>query len=100
MADAETPRNPASLPRPGWVGRILFRQAAAIYTRKDHGPNRGVAGQGRLALMAAAWRFIRGRGPCRGMHRGIPTTTFEQAEEPAGPLPADVEAGARTLLHV
>jgi lysine-N-methylase len=89
--DATTPADPASVAPPGWIGRILFRQAAALYTRKDHGPNRGVAGQGRIALIRAAWHFTRGRGAIPRMHLGLPETTFEQAEAPAGPLPAAAE---------
>jgi lysine-N-methylase len=91
VADAETPANPMMVPAPGWVGRLLFRQAAALYTRKDFGPNRGLAARGRLALMRAAWTFARGRGPVPRMHRGLPETTFEQAEVPRGPLPQPAE---------
>jgi lysine-N-methylase len=47
--DAETPRDPAPLPRPSWVGRIFFRQMLALLARKDTGPNAGLAKQGRLA---------------------------------------------------
>jgi lysine-N-methylase len=91
-ADRETPTDPATLPRPGWVGRVLFRQAVALYTRKDHGPNRGLAGRGRLVLLGAAWRFLRGRGPVPRMHNGLPETTFDEAEKPWGPLSAEVDA--------
>jgi lysine-N-methylase len=90
-ADAETPANLMTLPPPGWVGRILFRQAVALFTRKDHGPNRGLAAKGRLALLRAAWRFARGRGPVPRLHRILPETTFEEAEVPRGPLPAAAE---------
>jgi lysine-N-methylase len=89
--DNETPRVPHQVPSPTWVGRVLFRQAAALYTRKDHGPNRGLAGQGRLALLRAALQFARGTGPVPRMHRLIPEATFEQAETPRGPLPNDAE---------
>jgi len=89
--DQETPADPRSLPRPGWVGRILFRQAAAIYTRKDHGPNRGLASRGRLALLWAAWRFTRGSGPIPRMHKGLPEATFAEVEMPRGPLPPEAE---------
>ncbi len=91
-ADAETPANPMLVPPPTWVGRVLFRQALALFTRKDHGPNRGLASQGRLALLGAAWRFARGKGPIPRMHRGLPETTFEEVEVPRGPLPAEAEA--------
>ena len=45
-AESETPRDPAQVRAPGWVGRVLFRQATALLTRKDHGPNRGLASRG------------------------------------------------------
>jgi lysine-N-methylase len=89
--DADTPANPMTLPAPGWVGRLLFRQAAALYTRKDHGPNRGLAGRGRIALLRAAWRFARGQGPVPRLHGGLPETAFEDLEKPRGPLPPAAE---------
>jgi lysine-N-methylase len=91
-SEAETPANPMLVPPPGWIGRILFRQAAALYTRKDHGPNRGLAARGRLALLGAAFHFARGKGPIPRMHRGLPEATFEDVETPRGPLSAEVEA--------
>jgi lysine-N-methylase len=90
-ADAETPANPMTVRRPGWIGRLLFRQAAALFTRKDHGPNRGLSARGRLALLGAAWRFTRGSGPVPRMHRKVGETTFEEAEAPRGPLPPAAE---------
>jgi lysine-N-methylase len=90
-ADAEVPANPTTVPPPGWIGRMLFRQAAALFTRKDHGPNRGVAARGRLALLGAACRFARGRGAIPRMHRGLPESTFEEVEMPRGPLPGPAE---------
>jgi lysine-N-methylase len=90
--DQEVPASPLLLPPPGWIGRVLFRQAAALYTRKDHGPNRGLASRGRIALMGAAYRFTRGTGPIPRLHAKLPEMTFEQAEEPRGPLPPDAEA--------
>jgi len=91
VADADTPADPAALRRPGWVGRILFRQAAALFTRKDHGPKRGPGASGRLALLSSAWRFMHGSGPVPRMHKLIPEATFAQAEEPRGPLPPEAE---------
>jgi lysine-N-methylase len=90
-ADSETPANLMTVPRPGWIGRILFRQAVALFTRKDHGPNRGLAGRGRLALLGAAWRFARGQGTVPRLHRQIPPATFEEAETPRGPVPLAVD---------
>ncbi len=91
-AEVETPASPLMLPPPNFVGRALFRQAAALFTRKDHGPNRGLARRGRVALLRAAMAFARGTGPVPRMHAKLPETTFEQAEEPRGPLPAEAEA--------
>ncbi len=90
-ADALTPDNLMKVPRPGWVGRLLFRQAAALFTRKDHGPNRGEARHGVLARLRAAWRFTRGTGPVPRMHGGLPETTFEEVEKPRGPMPLEME---------
>jgi lysine-N-methylase len=91
LANTETP-TAKSLPPPGWVGRILFRQAVALYTRKDRGPNRGaVQRRGRLALLGAAWQFARGKGLIPPVHKALPAATFEQIEEPRGPLSAEAE---------
>lgn len=78
--DAETPIDPAQIPAPGWVGRLLFRQAAALFTRKDHGPDRGLAAKGRLALLWAAWRYVRGSGAVPRMHAKMTPATFEEIE--------------------
>jgi lysine-N-methylase len=90
-ADAETPANPMTVAPPSWIGRMLFRQAAALFTRKDHGPNRGLAARGRLALLGAAWRFTRGTGAVPRMHGRLPEATFFDLEQSRGPLPAAVE---------
>jgi lysine-N-methylase len=88
----EVPADPVALARPGWTGRLLFRQALALYARKDRGPNRGPGTFGRLSLLRSAWRYARGRGEAPRMHAWVPAITFERAEQPAGPLPADAEA--------
>lgn len=98
-AEAEVPAEPAAVPAPTWVGRILFRQLLAVYTRKDHGPNRGLPVLGRLKLLGAALRFARGRGPIPRMHRWLPETTFEQVESAPGALsPAAEEVLERYYL--
>lgn len=89
--DAEVPVDPRGVPAPTWVGRVLFRQAAAVYGRKDTGPERGVAAGGRLALLGAAWRFAVGRGEVPRVHGLLPATTFEKLEEPGEPLSAAAE---------
>jgi lysine-N-methylase len=89
--DAEVASDPANVPPPTWVGRILFRQALAIFTRKDHGPNRRLI-SGRWALLRAAWRFAVGKGVVPRLHGWLPPDlTFERVEEPAGPLPPEAE---------
>jgi lysine-N-methylase len=92
VADSETPADVESLPRPGWIGRILFRQALAIFTRKDHGPQRGLSSKGRIALFRAAWRFTRGKGLIPRMHNALPEVTFEEVEKPLGGLTPEAEA--------
>lgn len=89
--DGEVPADPAAVPPPTWVGRVLFRQAAAIFARKDHGPDRGLASKGRLALLAAAWRFALGRGTVPRVHGKLPEITFAELEQPHGPLPPEAE---------
>jgi lysine-N-methylase len=89
--EASMPDNLMKVSPPGWIGRVLFRQAAALYTRKDHGPNRGMAGQGRVALLFAAMRFARGSGSVPRMHKWLPETTFAEIEKPRGPIPMEVE---------
>jgi lysine-N-methylase len=70
---------------------VLFRQAAAVFARKDQGPNRGLARRGRPALLAAAWRFARGTGQVPAVHARMGAVTFEQVEAAAGPLPEAAE---------
>ena len=90
-AEQETPAA-SSVPPPGWVGRVLFRQAAAIFSRKDQGPNRGTALRSWASRLGAAWRFMRGTGAIPRMHGRVPPATFEEAEAPRGPLPPEAEA--------
>lgn len=77
---------------PGWIGRILFRQAIAVYARRDHGPRQGISKRGRIALLWAAWRFVRGSGRVPRVHAFLPETTFEAMEQPAGALPQESTA--------
>jgi lysine-N-methylase len=85
-AAAETKRDPRLVSPPDATGRVILRMLASLYTRKDHGPNRGLVSQGRGALVGAVLRFARGTGAVPRMHAWMPETTFEQAEEPRGPL--------------
>lgn len=86
-ASQETPINPWTLPAPGWVGQVLFRQIASLFLRKDHGPNKGdPQKRGRLGLLSAAWRFARGKGRVPRLHQILPPdATFEELETPLGP---------------
>ena len=81
----------SAVPPPGWIGRVLFRQAVAIYARRDAGPDRGISRRGRLALFWAAWRFAMGSGRVPRVHGLMPATTFEEIEKPAAPLPSASE---------
>ncbi len=89
--DAEVPADPEHVEPPSWIGRILFRQTAAIFLRKDTGPQRGLSRHGRLALFWAAWKFARGRGRIPRLHASLPEIDFAQLEQPAGPLPTASE---------
>jgi lysine-N-methylase len=89
--DAEVPATAAHVAPPDWVGRVLFRQAAALYSRKDQGPLRGIGRQGRLTLMWAAWRFLRGTGAVPRLNATMPETTFEMVEAATGTLPPDAD---------
>jgi lysine-N-methylase len=89
--DRDVPIDPNDVPAPTWVGRVLFRMAAAYYTRKDHGPNRFVVKHGRLGLLRAALHFAGGRGMVPAMHGWLPETTFEEIEAAGGTLPESVE---------
>jgi lysine-N-methylase len=85
-ANTDTPKDPNHVAPPSAAGRMIFRLAASLYTRKDHGPNRGLAARGRFALVGAALRFARGVGTVPRMHRLLPEAPFALAEEPRGPL--------------
>jgi lysine-N-methylase len=88
----EAVADPADVPAPSWVGRVLFRQVALVYGRRDQGLNRGEIALSRLTLLRAGWRFARGRGEVprvNGLLReGV---TFAGMEAPAGPPPAAAE---------
>jgi len=90
----DVPSHPEAVPPPSWVGRILFRQAVAIYARKDAGKQRGISRYGRLALLYAAWKFAIGRGKVPRVHAVLPAITFERIEAATGPL---TEASTKLL---
>jgi lysine-N-methylase len=90
--DGETPAELESLPPPSWVGRVLFRQFLALFSRKDTGVHTGIAVRGPIARLWAAACFARGLGPVPRVHGLFPETTFEQMERPAGAIPDEAEA--------
>jgi lysine-N-methylase len=87
----DVPLHGKDIPPPGWLGRMIFRQVAAIYARKDAGANPGIASRSRWTRIRAAWRFAMGRGRVPALHGQIPDTTFEAAEMPLGELPKECE---------
>jgi lysine-N-methylase len=91
--DAEVPAEPENVPPPTWIGRMLFRQAAAVYSRKDWGPVRGPATRGVLGRLGIGIHFALGRGKMPRVNAHVcPGMTFAQMESPAGPLPPDAQA--------
>lgn len=88
---SEVEADPERIAQPDWIGRILFRQAAALYGRRDTGPRAGVSSEGRIALLKAAIRFARGTGPVPRVHGLMPDTTFEKLEKPAAPMSSATE---------
>jgi lysine-N-methylase len=90
--DSEVPQDPADVPPPSWVGRVLFRQQVAVYARKDQGENRGEATRSRLARFRTGCRFALGRGLVPRVNSFLrPGVTFDQMEAPTGTLPAGAE---------
>lgn len=88
----EVPADPYSVPRPGWVGRTLFRQQAVIYMRHDHGPHAGVGQRGRWSRIRAGWKFAIGRGIVPRLHAELPAgVSFAAAEQPFGDLSSEAD---------
>ncbi len=90
--DEETPETAEEVPPPGWVGRMVFRQVSAVFSRKDHGAEKGSAQRGPAGRILAAMSFARGAGRIPKVNSLIPEARFAQAEEPAGPLSPSSEA--------
>ncbi|MGL6074596.1 MAG: YkgJ family cysteine cluster protein [Fimbriiglobus sp.] len=78
----DVPLLPKDVPSPGWAGRMIFRQILAICVRRDSGRYPGIASQGRLTRMLAAWRFAMGRGAVPRLHGLMPETTFASTDQP------------------
>jgi lysine-N-methylase len=92
-AAEDVPADPRRVAAPGWTARMVFRQVAALYTRKDHGPDRGVLpDRGWAGRFAAGVRFAWGRGRVPGIHGAIPAAaTFADAERSGPALDAPAE---------
>ena len=68
------------MPAPGWVGRMVFRPLAALYFRKDTGPDRGSAQANMIGRFFSGVRFARGKGHVPRTHAAIPEATFADAD--------------------
>jgi lysine-N-methylase len=88
--DGEVPQEPAEVPAPRWLGRVLFRTLLAIYVRKDRGQHQGPVGRGRLGRLWAGWRFVRGRGQVPRVNSFVPEITFAEVEARTE-LPAEID---------
>jgi len=88
----DVPIDPASVAVPSGLGRVLFRQFAALYSRKDSGTHRGLSRNGRMSLLWAALRFARGKGRVPTVHGRIGEITFARTNESSGPLTSDEDA--------
>ncbi|MDX1947202.1 MAG: YkgJ family cysteine cluster protein [Pirellulaceae bacterium] len=72
--------------RPAGSARVLFRQTAAEVVRlHPRFPPKPTWGEW-LRIAWGAIAFARGRGPLPKLHLDFPPATFEQLEEPLGPL--------------
>jgi lysine-N-methylase len=89
--DAEVPAEAAQVARPGWIGRLYFRQVLAILARRTRGDLRGPVTDSRWGRLLTGWRFARGNGAVPRINALLPETTFE-AVEAAAPLPPSAEA--------
>ncbi len=85
-ADDETPPRGEDLPPPGWVGRMVFRPLIALYSRKDTGPDRGVAQSSFQGRFFSGVQFARGSGNIPRVHAAIPDATFADGDKPLGSL--------------
>src|SRR5262245_40540942 len=86
-ANDEEPKTAAEVPKPGWVGRTIFRQLAAVYARKDHGAEKGTAQRGPIGRIWSAVKFAAGRGRVPKLHAALPdNATFAAAAAPLGTL--------------
>ena len=85
-SEDEIPHTADEVPKPGWVGRMVFRPILALYARKDTGPDKGTAQAGPSGRLFSAIQFARGKGPVPQIHGAIPVSTFADADKPLGNL--------------
>jgi lysine-N-methylase len=85
-ANDEEPPTAAEVKPPGWVGRTVFRNLVAVFSRKDHGAEKGTAQRGPFSRFASAVKFAAGSGQVPKVHLALPDkATFAAGEVP---LPA------------
>ncbi len=86
-ADDDEPETAAEVKRPGWAGRTVFRQLVAVFSRKDHGAEKGTAQRGPVRRFASAVKFAAGRGRVPKVHAVLTdAATFAAGEVPLGAL--------------
>jgi lysine-N-methylase len=96
-ADDEEAKTAGEVKRPGWAGRTVFRQLVAVFSRKDHGVEKGTAQRGLLSRFRAALRYARGRGTVPRVHAALAEgATFADGEVP---LPALSDATVAMLVR-
>ncbi len=89
--EEEVPVQPEEVPAPTWTGRMLFRQQAAVYARKDRGPYRGQTTRNPLTRLMSSWRFALGTGKVPPVNSLISDVEFEDLELPIEPVSEEVE---------
>ncbi len=86
-AGDDEPDTAEEVKRPGWAGRTVFRQLVAVFSRKDHGAEKGTAQRGPLRRFVSAVRFATGCGVVPKVHAALPdAATFAAGEVSLGPL--------------
>jgi lysine-N-methylase len=91
-ADDEAEQSAGEVAKPGWAGRTVFRQLVAVYSRKDHGAEKGPALRGPVSRFWAAVRFASGRGRVPKLHAVLPDASFAAANVPFGAVGAATAA--------
>src|SRR5262245_14287396 len=85
-AEDDVPETADEVPKPGWVGRMVFCLLAAVYARQDNGPERGSAQATAAGRLFSAIQFARGTGAIPRVHAAMGHATFADAEQPLGEL--------------